>query len=388
MSNYNHIHFHLNEKVPTNNFGAGKRGPKGLTGAAGKIGSTGVQGETGVVGPSGVTGTAGTIGVAGPIGPTGVVGPTGLEGVSGRDGPTGVIGSTGLQGLIGEIGPSGLKGDTGIIGDSFNFSINEVIESLTSSNYVSTLSLYSISSIVTIDNELNVNSTLMNSLIGFSLPLSDKFTYITINSPSEGEVTSPSWASYVKITNIGGGGAGGGGGSVPPDGEVPGYGTAGDGGGAGGRIIYTTSLNNYNILYNLNSTIGVNNYSTCVVSLSSINNIVTLYSGYGSNIIGGSGCITSLYSSSNASALLIHGSNGYSNGSVGNRGFGIFGGQAGTEIDGESGGQGAGPYGGLGAPGTGGGGGNGGVGSGGGGGSGQAEPGGTGGPPLIIFEWL
>jgi hypothetical protein len=385
MNTDNHIHIHLEKNTPTNNLDLQKKPPRGPTGATGRRGLTGAIGSTGVRGPTGVRGSSGTQGSTGVRGSSGVAGILGASGPTGVEGSIGVVGPTGVVGPIGEIGPTGLEGPTGDQGATGVTSINQNMESLTSSNYVSTLSLYSISSIVTIDNELNVNSTLMNSLRVLSLPEPEKFTYITIESPSEGEVTSPSWASYVKITNIAGGGKGGDGGGE--NGTTGG--AAGAGGGSGGTIIYTTSLNNYVISYNLISTIGGNNYSTCVVSLSNTNNIVTLYSIYGSNTIGGSGCIVYSEPPLNATEILIPGNNGYSNRTIDNPGFGIFGGKAQDGGGGGAGGgQGAGPHGGVGAPGSGGHGGDGGVGSGGGGSSGILRPGGAGGPPLITFEWL
>ena len=414
----------------------------------GGIGATGVQGPTGVAGTftSETSGATGPVGNQGPTGVQGVDGIPGDTGIQGSSGPTGIEGSTGPSGNTGsqgDTGVNGLSGDTGAGGFYLNQS-SANISSIRTQTLQLNPSIVSISSIFNIkcssatnvnqlsvnliNNQLRINpsatykniisigsnvslslsnsdlkitnttksitftSSLINSINTLNLRQSTcailATTYITLNDQS---IVPPAGAKYVTITNMAGGG----------DGGEPDSASGGGGGGAGGTLIYTTLINNYTFDYRLSSTI--NQFNTCVVSLSNTSNILNMYSIYGNdappppqNVIrggtGGSGY-------GPIGSLLIPGMNGYKAGNystvgVGSNGGGIYGGKGGQDnnygIGG--GGMGGGVSGGAGGDARSSGS-NGGYGSGGGGPGAPNNPDiivvpGSGGPPLLIFEWM
>jgi len=235
-------------------------------------------------------------------------------------------------------------------------------------------------------NSIALNSTLISSLNTLVSGSSGGgggggLLGITYVSTAGVTVTPPSGTTYVRITNMAGGGVGG---SLY---ATSAYG--GGGGGGGGTIIYTTLLSNFNISYNRLSTIGINNYSTCCVFLSSQTTTLNLYAFYGKNANGSNGGFGGNAYGPKGSIVVV-GMNGYSGGNSQNNynGYGPLGGSIYFMDDTNyaGGGMGGGPEGGAGGYNSGGF--PGGFGSGGGGGTADGFGGGAGGPPLITFEWL
>jgi hypothetical protein len=95
--------------------------------------ATSLVGPAGAVGPQGPIGLTGTTGPQGPIGLTGATGPIGLTGPAGASGPQGLPGTNGLNGQDGADGRtilSGIIDPVATVGDSGDFYINTVNNTL------------------------------------------------------------------------------------------------------------------------------------------------------------------------------------------------------------------------------------------------------------------